>query len=58
MAKHRKPRRTDDRHIAGVERIDASPEDIARAMFRTPSQAKGPRKPSNPRKDDTKPQKG
>ena len=35
MAK--RPRRnkmvTDDKHIAGVERIDASPEDIARALF-------------------------
>lgn len=30
----RRDRRTaDDGHIAGVERIDASPEDIARALF-------------------------
>ena len=30
MAKHLKPRRTDDKRIEGVERIDAPPEDIAR----------------------------
>ena len=38
MAKRRKPKptpkRTDDRQIAGVDRIDASPEDIARALFK------------------------
>ena len=34
MAKlKRKPRRTDDRHIEGVKRIDAPPKDIARALF-------------------------
>ena len=26
-------KRTDDSHFAGVERIDADPEDIARALF-------------------------
>ena len=26
-------KRTDDTHLAGVERIDADPEDVARAMF-------------------------
>ena len=26
-------KRTDDTHFAGVERIDADPEDIARALF-------------------------
>lgn len=35
MAKRHKPRRTDDKHIAGVERIAASPEDIARALFKS-----------------------
>lgn len=34
----RKPRRskrvTDDKHLFGVERIDATPEEIARAMVR------------------------
>ena len=26
-------KRTDDTHLAGVERIDAEPEDVARALF-------------------------
>ena len=44
MTKHSKPRRTDDRHIEGVERIDASPEDIAKAMFKRPViRKKGPK---------------
>ena len=35
MAKTRKPRprRTNDKKLAGVERIDAPPEEIARSLF-------------------------
>ena len=29
----RQKRKTDDNHIAGVRRIEAEPEDIARAIF-------------------------
>ena len=44
MAKHGKSRRTDDKHIEGVERIDAPPEDIARALFKRPViRKKGPK---------------
>lgn len=46
MAEHKRkrPRRTDDKHIEGVERIDASPEEIARALFKPPPPAR--RKPA------------
>ena len=44
MAKHGKPRRTGDKHIEGIERIDAPPEDIARALFKRPViRKKGPK---------------
>ena len=35
MAKNKKPRsrRTNDKKLAGVERIDAPPEEIARTLF-------------------------
>ena len=47
MAKHRKPRRTDDKYIEGVERIDATPEDLARAVFKMPVQ----KAPGNPKRN-------
>ena len=34
--RHPRPKRTNDKQIAGVDRIDASPEDIARALFKRP----------------------
>ena len=44
MTKHGKSRSTDDKHIEGVERIDAPPEDIARALFKRPViRKKGPK---------------
>lgn len=36
MAKRRNPRRTDDKQIPGVDRIDAPPEEMARALFQQP----------------------
>ena len=37
MTKKRKsPLRTDDKYIAGVRRIDASPQEIAQALRRKP----------------------
>ena len=33
MRQLKKRGRTDDKHIAGVRRIDAEPEDIAKAIF-------------------------
>ena len=41
----RKQRRTDDQYIEGVKRIDAPPEDIARALFRAISTGK-PKSPT------------
>ena len=38
--KNRESKQTDDKRIAGVERIDASPEDIARSMFKRPEPGK------------------
>ena len=37
MDKHRKPLRTNDKQIAGVDRIDAPPEDIAKVLMRHPN---------------------
>ena len=47
MPRHHKPRRTNDKQIAGVDRIDATPEEIAQALFKQPPA----RKFSNPPKD-------
>ena len=34
--KRKRPRRTGDKHIKGVERIDVLPEVIVRALFKRP----------------------
>ena len=33
MTKHKPPLKTDDKHIAGVKRIDATPEAIGRSLL-------------------------
>lgn len=54
MAKHSKHSRTDDKHIEGVERIDAPPEELARALFKRPARSNRRNgKPAREEKDET-----